>query len=177
MNREDLEHIIRAAGGILGEDAVVIVGSQAILATYPAIQLPPDAIRSVEADVMPIDDVDGRKADTIAFNLGEFSSFDELHGIHADGVGRETSILPHGWEDRLIEYKNENTDGVTGFCLEKYDLCIAKLAAFRPKDTQFVRALTHEGLLDVGILYQRLEETTLEPELRARIVGFLQRLS
>ena len=31
MKREDLEHIIRAAGDVLGESEVIIVGSQAIL--------------------------------------------------------------------------------------------------------------------------------------------------
>ena len=30
MKREDLEHIIRAAGDVLGESEVIIVGSQAI---------------------------------------------------------------------------------------------------------------------------------------------------
>ena len=35
MRREQLEHIIRAACGITGAPAVVIVGSQAILGQFP----------------------------------------------------------------------------------------------------------------------------------------------
>ena len=35
MKRSELEHIIRATGSILGEDTVIIVGSQAILHPDP----------------------------------------------------------------------------------------------------------------------------------------------
>jgi len=35
MNREDLEHIIRAAGEVTGEYEFIIVGSQAILGPIP----------------------------------------------------------------------------------------------------------------------------------------------
>ena len=125
MNRTALEYIIRAAGDLLQEHTVVIVGSQAILASYPESRLPPDAIRSTEADVLPLDDPDGHKADVIDGTLGELSDFDELYGYHGDGVSLETSVLPDGWETRLIPYRNETTDGVTGLCLEKHDLCIA----------------------------------------------------
>ena len=65
MKRADLEHLIRAAGDLLGEDTVIIVGSQAILASFPEASLPGDATRSLEADVLPLDDPDGSKADLI----------------------------------------------------------------------------------------------------------------
>jgi hypothetical protein len=35
VTREQLEHIIRAAGSITSEDRIVIIGSQAILGAYP----------------------------------------------------------------------------------------------------------------------------------------------
>jgi hypothetical protein len=37
VNREQFEHVIRAAGDVLKEDAVIIVGSQAILGGYRVI--------------------------------------------------------------------------------------------------------------------------------------------
>ena len=58
MKREDLEHIIRAAGDVLQESEVIIVGSQAILgAQYEG--LPKEVTVSAEVDVMATHDPDG----------------------------------------------------------------------------------------------------------------------
>lgn len=35
MKREDLEHIIAAAATISGEDEIMVLGSQAMLASFP----------------------------------------------------------------------------------------------------------------------------------------------
>ena len=35
MNRRQLEHLIRAASTIAEDDEIIVVGSQAILGTYP----------------------------------------------------------------------------------------------------------------------------------------------
>ena len=59
MKRTDLEHIIRAAGDLLGEEQVIVVGSQSILASYSEEVLPLEAARSLEADVLPLDDSSG----------------------------------------------------------------------------------------------------------------------
>jgi hypothetical protein len=45
MRIEQLEHLIRAAGDIIGDDRIIVIGSQAILASYPD-GLPPPAIAS-----------------------------------------------------------------------------------------------------------------------------------
>lgn len=37
MNRAALEHIIRAASVISGDDEIVVIGSQAVLASFPKI--------------------------------------------------------------------------------------------------------------------------------------------
>ena len=55
MKREDLEHIIRASGDVLGESEVIIVGSQAILGA-PYEGLPKDVTLLVEVDVMATHD-------------------------------------------------------------------------------------------------------------------------
>lgn len=51
MNREQLEHIIRAAAGNADATDIVIIGSQSILGQCP--QAPPELTRSMEADVFP----------------------------------------------------------------------------------------------------------------------------
>ncbi|MBK8324060.1 MAG: hypothetical protein IPL06_15300 [Betaproteobacteria bacterium] len=51
MNREDLEHIIRAAGEVTDWYEFVVVGSQSILGAVPA---PPARLKaSMEADIYP----------------------------------------------------------------------------------------------------------------------------
>ena len=91
---------------------------------------------SVEVDILPIaDDKTARLADLIEGVVGEFSPFEELHGFSIDGVDLTTSALPVGWRDRLVKVQNANTaapDGepqYTGWCLDKEDLCVAKLCA------------------------------------------------
>ncbi|MCY0880164.1 MAG: hypothetical protein OWU84_14650 [Firmicutes bacterium] len=86
MTRPELEHLIRAAGAILGEDAIIVVGSQAILSLADADQLPPEATWSVEADLIPWDDPDERKADLIDGTIGEGSPFHETFHSYAEGV-------------------------------------------------------------------------------------------
>lgn len=50
MNRAQLEHIIRASAEI-SKDDVVVVGSQAILGSFP--DPPHSLLISIEADVLP----------------------------------------------------------------------------------------------------------------------------
>lgn len=140
MRRDQLEHIIRAAGAILGEDAVIIIGSQSILGAHPS-GLPPEATESMEADVLPLNDRDERKADLIDGTIGEQSPFHETFGVYAHGVGESTARLPAGWRDRLVPVRNENTLGITGYCLEPHDLLVSKYLAGRPKDLEFCAAV------------------------------------
>ena len=42
--------------------------------------------------------------------------------------------------------RNQNTNGVTGRCLEVHDLAYSKYVAWRPKDTEFTRLLAKFGL-------------------------------
>jgi hypothetical protein len=86
-------------------------------------------------------------------------------------------VLPVGWESRLIPYENENTNGVTGLCLDRHDLCVAKLAAHREKDLTFVASLYRAHLIDISIILRRLNQTSLPDELRGRIGSFLSQFA
>jgi hypothetical protein len=173
MNVAQLEHLIRAAGALLSEDTVVVIGSQAILATAPMVD---DELltRSMEADLLPLDDPEGDKADLIDGVLGAGSSFDELHGYHGDGVSEHTAVLPEGWRDRLIEHVNDNTNGVRGLCLEANDLVVSKLAAGREKDLEFSRAALRQGLADHDTVVERLRLTEIEAERRDVLESMLR---
>ena len=89
--------------------------------------------------------------------------------------GRPRSPRPPGWRDRLIPYRNENTNGVTGWCLEIHDLWTAKIAAAREKDYSFCRALLRAGLVDPDVLHDRARTVGLDDVrqglLEARVRG------
>ena len=69
MNHEQFDHVLRAAGAVIGEDTVIVIGSQAILASVD--RPPPAAARSIAVDVLPVDgDAVARK---IAGTHGLFS--------------------------------------------------------------------------------------------------------
>ncbi len=109
-------------------------------------------------------------ADLIEGVAGELSPFEELHGFSIDGVDLQTAVLPDGWRDRLVKVQNANTaapDGqpqFTGLCLDKEDLCAAKLVAFHKKDRNFVAALIEAGLVDPDVIVARL--STVSPNAR-----------
>lgn len=174
MRREQLEHAIRTACQIIHHPAVIVVGSQAILGTYDELQLPAAATMSIEVDILPIaesNDETARLADLIEGVAGEFSPFEKLHGFSIDGVDLQTAVLPEGWKSRLVRVQNSNTSAPSGdprfigWCLDKEDLCVAKLIAFREKDQNFVAALLEANLVSADVIASGL--ATVAPEHNA----------
>lgn len=175
MRRAELEHAIRAATEIIAADQIIVIGSQAILGTYSEDQLPADTTLSVEVDMAPLNDDDaGTLATLLDGVLGEWSRFHETHGFYVQGVGRETAILPSGWESRLVPVSGANTNGRTGLCLDAHDLCLAKLAASREKDFRFVHALLDADLIRLDTLAERVcEMHSADPRTRHSIEGWI----
>lgn len=170
MRRRDLEHLIRAAGAIAESDLIVI-GSQAILGQHP--DAPPEALRSIEADLIPLQHPE--RWALIDGAIGEGSPFHETFGYYADGVEERTAVLPAGWKERLVPVRNENTHGVTGYCLEVHDLLISKYVAGRPKDLEFTSVVATAGLADLRTLLTRLQSTALDPERLATVSARVRR--
>ncbi|MFI7586805.1 DUF6036 family nucleotidyltransferase [Spongisporangium articulatum] len=150
---------------------MIVVGSQAILGTYREDELPLAATFSVEVDILPIGDDDAETeelADLIEGVAGEYSPFENLHGFSIDGVDLHTAVLPLGWRERLVRVQNRNTASpagepqFVGWCLDKEDLCVAKLCAFREKDRNFVAALLEADLVDASVIAGRLHELESE---------------
>ena len=173
MNKAQFEHAIRAAGAILGDSEVLVIGSQAIHASID-YRLD-EAERSIEVDVSGLNDPDGSKADLIDGSIGELSIFQETYGYYAQGVTPQTATLADGWRDRLIPYLTPGTNGVTAFCLEPHDLWISKAVAGRPKDREFCQALIERKLVEVKMLRQRLEMISgLNSAVRKQVSGFIE---
>lgn len=144
MNRSQLEHIIRAAGAITNDKEIIIIGSQSILGQVPDAK--PDLLVSREADVFPKNKPE--LSDLIDGSIGEASFFDDTFGYYAHGVGKETAILPVGWENRLVSIKNENTNDVVGYCLDVHDLVLSKYVAGREKDIEFAKLCIEYGYVN-----------------------------
>jgi hypothetical protein len=167
MNRVDLEHIIRASAEIADDDEIVVIGSQAILGTFP--DAPKELLVSTEADVYPRNRPD--RADLIDGSIGEGSPFHETYGYYAQGVDESTATLPRGWRDRLVAVRNENTRGKTGWCLEPHDLVVSKTIAGREKGLLFLEGAARHGLVERDRLLARLEETELDDTRRKLTAG------
>jgi len=165
MQRSDLEHLIRASGEIAGDNEIIIIGSQAILGQFP--NAPVRLLMSMDADIYPKNNPE--KADKVDSAIGEGSSFHELHAYYAQGVGEKTAVLPRDWESRLVAVNNENTNGVTGYCLEAHDLAISKIIAQRPKDAKFVQELVRHDMIERKTMLHRLEQTDLPKPIRRNI--------
>ena len=173
MNKAQFEHTIRAAGSILGDNEVLVIGSQAI---HASIDYKLDeAERSIEVDVSSLNDPDGSKADLIDGSIGELSVFQETYGYYAQGVTPQTATLADGWRERLIPYLTPGTNGVTALCLEPHDLWISKAVAGRPKDKEFCRALIDRKLVEVKTLHQRLEMiSNINPAILKQVSGIIE---
>jgi hypothetical protein len=171
VKREDLEHIIRAAAEIADDSEIIVIGSQAILASFP--DAPEALLVSMEADVYPKNRVE--RSDLIDGSIGEGSPFHDQYGYYAQGVDDTTAILPRGWQERLIPIRNENTRGHTGWCLEPHDLVVAKTIAGREKDLRFLEGAVNAGLVDEGVVRRRLSDTEVDERLRKAALDRIHR--
>lgn len=143
MQRSELEHLLRAAGEIIGERQFIVIGSQSILGKYP--EAPEELLRSREADFIAKNQP-GRTMMLEA--IGEASRFYETYGYYVDPVDSRTAVLPKDWKSRLVNVSSPDTNGVTGLCLDPHDLFISKLAAWRDKDIEFVTAMIEHRMVD-----------------------------
>jgi hypothetical protein len=164
MKKQQVDHVLRAAGRITGEKQFVIIGSQSLHGKYPDLA---DAIvRSAEVDLIA-----SNKPDRTEFlnEIGVDSPFHQQFGYYADPVDATTATLPRGWRNRLVHLPPGDTKGVKGLCLDPHDLAIAKYVARREKDIVFTRELARQRLVFRDRLLALLDQTPVTAELRERI--------
>jgi hypothetical protein len=171
MKKQQLDHILRVAGGITGQKQFVIVGSQALHGKYP--DLADKIVMSAEVDLFARRQPD---ATELLNEIGVDSPFHATYGFYADPVDEATAVLPRGWKGRLVNLPAGDTGGVKGLCLEPHDLAISKYAiqpAPRDKDKTFTRELARRGLVDREKLLALVEQTPVSAEIRERIRGYI----
>jgi hypothetical protein len=164
MKKQQVDHVLRAAGRITGEKQFIIIGSQALHGTYP--DLADEILKSLEVDLIAAEHSDR----TEWLNaIGHLSRFQETFGYYADPVDLGTATLPEGWEGRLVDLPPGDTEGVRGLCLEPHDLAIAKYVACREKDLVFTGELARRGIVSEERLVSLLERTPVQEPVRERI--------
>ena len=143
MQRNELEHLLRAAGEIIDERQFIVIGSQSILGKYP--DAPEELLRSREADFIA---KSRPERTTMLEAIGEASRFYETFGYYVDPVDSRTAVLPRDWKSRLVNVSSPDTNGVTGLCLDPHDLFISIEAAWREKDIEFAKVMIGHGMVE-----------------------------
>jgi hypothetical protein len=177
VNREQLAHVLRAATDIVPGADIVVVGSQAVLATRDEADLPIEATRSIEVDLAFFDDPDEAKADAIDGAIGELSRFHQTFGYYGQGVSLSTPVMPGGWTERLIRLESPDP-AASVRALEVHDCAVSKLVAFREKDREFASALLKAGVIAQAAIAGRVEELpdSVSPARRIEISTWLDRI-
>lgn len=151
MNREQLEHVLRASAAITLDTSFVVIGSQSVLLAYP--DAPEDLLLSNEVDLYPA--MHPERADLIDGAIGQLSMFHDTFGYHADGVGPETATMPGDWLTfARLYYIGE----ITVLSPDLHDIAVSKCVAGREKDADWVRALFRHRMIDLERLVLRLEQ-------------------
>lgn len=185
---EDLERVLRALAREFDTDTVFVIGSQAILMSWP--DAPADMRGSLEIDAYPANakiwelgtgsEGDGpaiEASEHINGLFGEFSQFHETHGFYIDGTDENTAKLPKGWIVRAI-VRRITVDGriVKGIAPAPDDLIVSKLARLDDKDKTFVEAYHHVRPLDLKLLEIRIGEADFDEAVARRAVAYLHSL-
>jgi len=164
MKKQQVDHVLRAAGRITGEKQFVIIGSQSLHGRHP--DLADEILLSAEVDLIAT-----KRADRTEWlnAIGVYSQFHESFGYYADPVDEATAVLPKGWKGRLVNLPPGDTDGVQGLCLDPHDLAIAKYVARREKDVAFNRELVQRKIVVKKTLLELLDKTSVGQEVRERV--------
>jgi hypothetical protein len=166
MKKQQVDHILRAAGRITGEKRFVIIGSQSLHGKYP--DMADEIVMSAEVDLIAMKNP--RLTDLLN-EIAVDSLFHQNYGYYADPVDATTAILPKGWRGRLMNLPEGDTEGLRGSCLDPHDLAIAKYVARREKDVAFTRELAGRGLVSRDRLLAMVGQTAVASDIRQRIRG------
>jgi len=170
MKKQQVDHVLRAAGRITGEKQFIIIGSQSLHGKCPDV--PDEILTSFEVDLVASKNANRTEWLNV---IGVDSPFHETFGYYADPVDVSSATLPKGWKGRLVNLPPGETEGVKGLCLDPHDLAIAKYAAAREKDLIFTHELARRGIVSEERLLSLLDQTPVDGELRERMRGQITR--
>jgi hypothetical protein len=186
---EDLERTVRAIATEFKTDTVFIIGSQAILLSWP--DAPTDMNASPEIDAYPKNakiweteerikhpDEVPEASEHIDALFGMGSQFHRTHGFYIDGVDENTAKLPEGWNDRAIVKRIDvGNREVTVIAPCPEDLIVSKLARLDDKDKAFIETYNSVRPLDQILIEQRIRQSDFEPAVAERAIAYIRTLA
>jgi hypothetical protein len=101
MQRNEVDHVLRAAASVTGHKTFVLIGSAALIARIKG-PTPAGMLMTQEVDIyaFEVDNVE-ELSDIIDGSIGQNSPFHSTFGFFADGVSPETAKMPSDWMDRF----------------------------------------------------------------------------
>jgi hypothetical protein len=186
--KEDIERAVRALAHEFKTDTIFIIGSQAILMSWPDA---PEIMRgSPEIDAYPenarIWEIEeGSRGDGTPLEasehihglFGEGSLFHSTHGFYIDGVDEGTARLPGGWHTRaMVRQFDVYGRMVKAVAPSPEDLIVSKLARLDGKDRHFVEAYHRARPLEINLNEERIAATDLDPAVAARAISYVRNL-
>jgi hypothetical protein len=177
MRRAEFDHVIAAAAEVADETELVVIGSQAILGSFP--NAPDGMLHSMEVDLYPR--THPERADDIDGSIGDGSWFHRTYGYYGHGVGPETAKAPAGWGERLVvvevPIRISSRRRVVALCMEPHDLVLAKCVAGRERDWEFAREALQHGLVGGAVLSSRIDDLPVDEEDRRRVRETLEAIA
>ncbi len=159
MRLQSLIHLVAAIRALCHPVRVIVLGSSALLASFPEIGESEGPLETTLDGDFLLDPCNAHLAELVKDAIGSESVFFDLHGYYADCLRPEiVETFPAGWESRLLPLAG--CDDV--FCLDPYDAALIKLVVGRKKDLALVRALLRLGKLEISRLEARYRETPLD---------------
>ena len=170
MRLPALKHLIAAVQGIAASQRIRVLGSSALLGSFPELGEANGPLeKTFDADLL-IEPCDEQLAAVLHEAVGDGSLFAQRVGYHADILRLEiTETLSPGWESRLVPI--DAARNVAALSAE--DLLVVKLRTGRPKDLALCRDLLQRKLVRPETLRARLDAT---PLTEREIVAAYQRL-
>lgn len=168
MNRQQLEHVLRASAEIAKENSFVVVGSQSVLLAHP--NAPAELLMSNEVDLYR--GVHPERAELIEGAIGQLSMFHDTFGYYADGVGPETAVMPTDWvAHSQLHYIGELTVVVP----DLHDIAVSKCVAGREKDASWVVALLRHKMIELPRFIERLRALDSARYDTSRLIAWAHR--
>lgn len=155
LTRADLELALDNCASLTGDREFIVVGSVSILGAKPLAA--GRLTVSADIDLFPRFNESGDKNELIEKHFGAGSQFELENSFYIEGVGSWTMMTsPAGWEKRMIPIVSPT--GVTGWCLDPFDLAYNKLEAGREKDLQYVAEMVRSNITPESSLEQFLRQ-------------------
>ena len=181
-DRDDLLRAARSVAEHFSAERVIIVGSQAILLTWP--DAPVVLKITPEIDIYPENNRDWEArnpgfeaSEEISVLFGEMSQFHERFGFYLDGVDENTARMPPDWLDHS-ETMEIDVYGRTAVvvCPSIEDVIVSKLHRLVKKDVTFIKACAEARSLDRLRILDRFRATGPDQVLIDRAESLLNSL-